>query len=75
MHQLRTGREVPIGVAHAGVTEVGGKRRELLFDVAPLAIPAEKRPDGEAMTEVVHARAGVIALASQADLAGQAKTR
>jgi hypothetical protein len=63
---------MPIGIAHAGVTEVGGERRELLLDVDPLAIPAEKRPDGEAMPEVVHARSGVIAWAPQTDLAGQA---
>jgi hypothetical protein len=31
--QLRAGREVPIGVAHAGVAEVGGERRKLLLDV------------------------------------------
>jgi hypothetical protein len=54
------------------VTEVGGKHRELLLDIDPLAIPAEKRPDGEAMPKIVYARPGVIARAPQADLAGQA---
>src|SRR6266480_5425988 len=48
------------------------KDRELLLDIDPLAIPAEKRPDGEAMPEVVHPRPGVIAQASQTDLARQA---
>ena len=64
--------EVPIGVAHAGVTEIGGKHRKLLLDIDPLAIPFEKRPDGEAMPKVVYTRPGVIARASQTDLAGQA---
>ena len=54
------------------MAEVGGKHRELLFDIDPLTIPAEKRLDGEAMPEVVYARPGVIARASQTDLAGQA---
>ena len=53
------------------MTEVGGKHRELLLDIDPLAIPAEKRPDGEAMPEVVHPRPGVIVRPSQTDLAGQ----
>jgi hypothetical protein len=56
LHQLRAGREVPIGVAHAGVSEIGGKHRELLLDVPTLPIPAEQGPDGEPMPEVVHAR-------------------
>lgn len=42
------------------------------FDIDPPAIPAEKRPDGEAVPEVVHARPGVIARTSQPDLARQA---
>ena len=54
------------------MTEVGGKHREPLFDIEPLVIPAEQRPDSEAMPEVVYARPGVIARASQTDLAGQA---
>jgi hypothetical protein len=54
------------------VAEVGGEHRELLFDIEPLAMPAEKRPDSEAMSEVVYARPAVIAGASQTDLAGQA---
>ena len=53
LHQLRAGREVPIGVAHEGVTEIGGKDRELLLDVLAVAIPVEQRPDREAMPEVV----------------------
>lgn len=43
------------------MTEIGGKQREPLFDIDPLAMPAEKRPDSEAMPEVVYARPGVIA--------------
>jgi hypothetical protein len=35
-------------------------------------MPAEKRPDSEAMSQVVCARSGVIAGASQAGLAGHA---
>jgi len=54
------------------VTEVGGKCWEFLFDIDPFAIPAEKRPDSEAMPEVMYARSGVIARRSQADLARQA---
>jgi len=44
---------------------VGGKRRELLLDIDSFATPVEKRPDGEAMPEVVYARPGVIAGAAQ----------
>jgi hypothetical protein len=43
------------------VAEVGRKRREPLLDIDPLVIPAEKRPDSEAMPEVVYATPGVIA--------------
>jgi hypothetical protein len=44
----------------------------LLFDVLAVAIPVEQRPNGEAMPEVVHARPGMIAVASQPDFSGQA---
>lgn len=43
----------------------------LLLDVFALAIPVEPRPDGEAMTEVVHAWPGTITWAPQPDLSGQ----
>jgi hypothetical protein len=46
------------------VTEIGGKHRELLLDIDPIAIPVEKHPDGEAMPKVVYTRPGVIARAS-----------
>jgi len=64
LHQLRTGREVPIGVTHAGVAEIGRKHRKLSLDISPLAIPAEERADREPMPEVVHARPEVIAWAA-----------
>jgi hypothetical protein len=50
LHEFRAGREIPIGVAHIGVAEVGGEHRELLFDVLAVAIPVEQRLDREAMT-------------------------
>ena len=71
-HQLRAGREIPIGVADTGVAEVGGERRKLLLYLLALAMPLEQRPDGEAVPEVVHARPGMIAGTSQPDLSGQA---
>jgi uncharacterized protein with von Willebrand factor type A (vWA) domain len=46
------------------VTEIGGKHRKLLLDIDPLAIPVEKRSDGEAMPKVVYTGPGVIARAS-----------
>jgi hypothetical protein len=49
------------------VTEVGGKRRKLLLDIDPLAIPTEKGPDGEAMPEIVHPRPAMLAGAPQAE--------
>jgi hypothetical protein len=64
LHQFRTGRKIPICVAHAGVAEIGGKYRELLLDIGPLAILAEESSDREPMSEVVHARPGVIAWAA-----------
>jgi len=70
-HQLGAGREIPVSIAHAGVAEVSGEHWELLLDVLAFAIPVEQRPDGEAMTEVVHAWPGTITWASQPDLSGQ----
>src|SRR5438445_808658 len=71
LHQLRTGREIPIGVAHAGVAEIGGKHWKPPLDIRPHAIPAEERPDREPVPEVMHARPGVIPRAAQASLTGQ----
>ena len=55
-------RETPIGALSLR------RRRELRLGIDSVAIPAKKRPDGEAMPEVVHARPGVVARASQTDL-------
>lgn len=53
------------------MAEVSGESWELLLDVLAFAIPVEQRPDGEAMTEVVHAWPGTITWAPQPDLSGQ----
>ena len=53
------------------MAEVSGEQWELLLDVLAFAIPVEQRPDGEAMTEVVHAWPGMITWAPQPDLSGQ----
>ena len=50
------------------MAEVSGEQWELLLNVLAFAIPVEQRPDGEAMTEVVHAWPGMIAWAPQPDL-------
>ena len=68
-HQLRAGREISIGVAFSGVTDVGGGVRKLLLDVLTFAMPIEQRPHGEAVPEVVRvAWLGTIAGASQPDI-------
>ena len=54
------------------MAEVSGERWKLLLDVLAFAMPVEQRPDGEAMTEVVHAWPGMITWAPQPDLSGQA---
>lgn len=54
------------------MTKVGGKRRKLLLDVDPVAIPAEKCADGEAMPEIVQPWPAMVAWAPQADLTGLA---
>lgn len=54
------------------MTKVGGKRRKLLLDVDPVAIPADKCADGEAMPEIVQPWPAMVAWAPQADLTGQA---
>ena len=53
------------------MAEVSGEQWELLLNVLAFAIPVEERPDGEAMTEVVHAWPGMITWAPQPDLSGQ----
>ena len=53
------------------MAEVSGEQWELLLNVLAFAIPVEERPDGEAMTEVVHAWPGTITWAPQPDLSGQ----
>jgi hypothetical protein len=53
------------------MAEVRGEQWELLLNVLAFAIPVEERPDGEAMTEVVHAWPGMITWAPQPDLSGQ----
>jgi hypothetical protein len=53
------------------MAEVSGEQWESLLNVLAFAIPVEERPDGEAMTEVVHAWPGMITWAPQPDLSGQ----
>ena len=48
-----------------GVTKIGGKLRQVVFDVIPAPIPLQKSPDGEAVTKVMKSRAmGIVRSAS-----------
>jgi hypothetical protein len=53
------------------VAEVSREHWELLLDVLAVTIPVKQCPDGESVTEVVHAWPGTITWAPQPDLSGQ----
>ena len=53
-----------------GMTEIGGKLRQVLFDVMPIPIPLQESVDGEAVTKVMKSRTVGILWAAQTDLAG-----
>jgi hypothetical protein len=53
------------------VAEIGGEDGKQPFDIHPFAMPRQERSNGEAMPEVMHAGARVIARTPEADLAGQ----
>jgi hypothetical protein len=69
-HQLGAGREITVSIAHAGVAKLSGEHWELLLDVLAFSMPVEQCPDGETMTEVVHAWPGTFTWAPQPDLSG-----
>jgi hypothetical protein len=52
-HQLWEGGEVPIGITHVDMTEVGRQGGKKLFYFEATAIPVQQSLLGEAMTEVV----------------------
>jgi hypothetical protein len=53
------------------VAKISGKHWKPLLDIRSLAIPVEERLNGEAMSEVMDARPGVVAGVAETNLAGQ----
>ena len=71
MHQLGGDREVPVGVAHVRMAEVGRQTGQTALDVDAAAVPAEQRPDSKSMAQVMQTGTAGIGRAAQADLPGQ----
>src|SRR6516162_132839 len=70
-HQLWEGGEVPIGITHVDMTEIGRQGGKKLFYFEAAAIPVQQGPHGEAVTEVVQPRPAARSWTSQPDLSRQ----
>src|SRR3989442_5220154 len=62
LQQLRYGRDVPVGVLHLDVAEVGRELRQLPLDVRPAAVPVEEGLGGEPVAQIVKARSTSVAV-------------
>src|SRR5674476_83811 len=51
--QFGDGREVPVGVRRCAVSQVGGKQRQLDFDIGPGLVPAQENTAGERVPGVM----------------------
>ena len=60
-HQLRHGREVPIGIAHLGVADIGGQGEHGMVEVGPVRLPEGDPATDEGVSEVVDSRRRVRA--------------
>ena len=60
LQQLRHRLDVPVGVLGLGVTQIGRQLEHLARRVLARAIPADHRPGGEAVAQVVDARAAAM---------------
>lgn len=70
MQELRDGGEVPIGIRHMCMTEIGGELRQVVFDVIPVPVPLQEGLDGEAVTKVMNSRSAGILWSAQTNLLG-----
>ena len=68
LHQLWTGRQIPVGIPHIGVAEIGGQGGQQPFDIFAGAIPVEQRLNGESMSEIMDTRPIALARLSESDL-------
>src|SRR3546814_5529108 len=69
LHQLGTGRQIPIGTAGMAVPQIGRQDGQSLLDIVAGTIPAQQGGDRIAVAQVVNARAEIgVAGTSQADL-------
>jgi hypothetical protein len=46
-HQLRTQREIPVGIFNMNVPEVSGQNRQTGFDILARSIPFDECSNGE----------------------------
>ena len=60
-HKFGNAGDVPVGVGDFGVTDVGGKRREVVPQRRALATSAQQRLADEAVAQVMNTRGGVAA--------------
>lgn len=56
-HQFGPVAEIPIGVGHVHMAEVGRRHRQSFLSILAFALPASLYFDGEAMPEVMRSRA------------------
>ena len=66
--KLRTGRQIPIGVAHTDMTQICRQHGQSLLDRLSRPIPAHQRVYGKAMAQVMNARTRTSGRLAQSDL-------
>src|SRR3546814_3932899 len=68
-HQFRRTREVPVGVGHLGMADIGRKGGEGVVDVSALALPALYPSANESVSQVMDADLVVGAAGNHAGIA------
>src|SRR5262245_37178595 len=70
-HQLGTGAEIPVGIAHVDVPKISRQDRQARFDLDSGPVPTQQGLNREAMTEVMQSRAMACRRRAQPDLSRQ----
>jgi hypothetical protein len=70
-HQLRYAGQVPVGIGHHRVADVGGQGQHRLIDIDILRMPAQHAANDECMAKIMDARGGVGAAVDPAQLLPQ----
>src|SRR5277367_4172066 len=70
-HEVRDARQIPIGVGHFGMADIGGERGDGVVDVGALILPKLHAPANEGVPQIVNANQRMGATGAPPEVAAQ----